>query len=332
MLPGGGTPSPVAVSGETRLAALIGAPAQGRRAGRRGGADLPGARHLALERRDVALVPLDRVLIRLQAIEDALVLADKVAAAGEDCGRAFLAYQSERMNRTARVVQEKLATLGIEHHTGIGKTGNPDLMAGISPGMVVGVTTEVIAGEGLILTAGGIDAHIHFICPQQIEDALHSGLTTMLGGGTGPAHGTLATTCTPGPWHIMRMMQAADAFPMNLAFAGKGNASLPAGLEEQVRAGACALKLHEDWGTTPGAIDCCLTVADAMYVQVMIHTDTLNESGFVESSVDAIKGRTIHAFHTEGAGGGHARGTGVVRSSHGENARIMLRVLLRWSH
>ncbi|MBO9465394.1 urease subunit alpha [Tropicibacter sp. R15_0] len=186
----------------------------------------------------------------------------------------------------------------------IGKAGNPDTQPGVD--IIVGPGTEAIAGEGRILTAGGFDSHIHYICPQQIEDALHSGLTTMLGGGTGPAHGTLATTCTPGPWHIGRMLQSADAFPMNLAFAGKGNASLPAALEEQVRAGACALKLHEDWGTTPGAIDCCLSVADAMDVQVMIHTDTLNESGFVENTVAAMKGRTIHAFHTEGAGGGHA--------------------------
>ncbi|MFC3616191.1 urease subunit alpha [Lutimaribacter marinistellae] len=186
----------------------------------------------------------------------------------------------------------------------IGKAGNPDTQPGVD--IIVGPGTEVIAGEGRILTAGGFDSHIHFICPQQIEDALHSGLTTMLGGGTGPAHGTLATTCTPGPWHIGRMLQAADAFPMNLAFAGKGNASLPAALREQVRAGACALKLHEDWGTTPSAIDCCLSVADDMDVQVMIHTDTLNESGFVENTVAAMKGRTIHAFHTEGAGGGHA--------------------------
>ena len=186
----------------------------------------------------------------------------------------------------------------------IGKAGNPDTQPGVN--IIVGPGTEAIAGEGKIMTAGGFDSHIHYICPQQIEDALHSGLTTMLGGGTGPAHGTLATTCTPGPWHIGRMLQAADAFPMNLAFAGKGNASLPAALEEQVRAGACALKLHEDWGTTPAAIDCCLGVADAMDVQVMIHTDTLNESGFVEHTVKAMKGRTIHAFHTEGAGGGHA--------------------------
>ncbi|WP_299428046.1 urease subunit alpha [uncultured Shimia sp.] len=186
----------------------------------------------------------------------------------------------------------------------IGKAGNPDTQPGVD--VIVGPGTEIIAGENRILTAGGFDSHIHFICPQQIEDALHSGLTTMLGGGTGPAHGTLATTCTPGPWHIGRMLQAADAFPMNLAFAGKGNASLPAGLEEQILGGACALKLHEDWGTTPAAIDCCLSVADDLDVQVMIHTDTLNESGFVENTVAALKGRTIHAFHTEGAGGGHA--------------------------
>jgi urease subunit alpha len=186
----------------------------------------------------------------------------------------------------------------------IGKAGNPDTQPGVD--IVIGPGTEIIAGEGRIVTAGGIDAHIHFICPQQIEDALHSGITTMLGGGTGPAHGTLATTCTPGPWHLGRMLQAADAFPMNLGFAGKGNASLPVALEEQVAAGACALKLHEDWGTTPAAIDCCLTVADALDVQVMIHTDTLNESGFVENTLAAFKGRTIHAYHTEGAGGGHA--------------------------
>jgi len=186
----------------------------------------------------------------------------------------------------------------------IGKAGNPDTQPGVD--IIIGPGTEIIAGEGKILTAGGFDSHIHFICPQQIDDALHSGVTTMLGGGTGPAHGTLATTCTPGPWHIARMLQAADSLPMNLAFAGKGNASLPAALEEQVRAGACALKLHEDWGTTPAAIDSCLGVADAMDVQVMIHTDTLNESGFVEHTLAAMKGRTIHAFHTEGAGGGHA--------------------------
>jgi len=186
----------------------------------------------------------------------------------------------------------------------IGKAGNPDTQSGVN--IIIGPGTEIIAGEGKILTAGGFDSHIHYICPQQIEEALMSGITTMLGGGTGPAQGTLATTCTPGPWHIGKMLQAADGFPMNLAFAGKGNASAPAALEEMVLGGACALKLHEDWGTTPAAIDCCLSVADAMDVQVMIHTDTLNESGFVESTIDAIQGRTIHAFHTEGAGGGHA--------------------------
>ncbi|MCZ4260747.1 urease subunit alpha [Limimaricola sp. G21655-S1] len=186
----------------------------------------------------------------------------------------------------------------------IGKAGNPDTQPNVD--IVVGPGTEVIAGEGRILTAGGMDSHIHYICPQQIEEALASGVTTMLGGGTGPAHGTLATTCTPGPWHLARMLQSADAFPMNLAFAGKGNASLPGALHEQVLAGASALKLHEDWGTTPAAIDCCLRVADETGVQVMIHTDTLNEAGFVENTVKAIAGRTIHAFHTEGAGGGHA--------------------------
>jgi len=186
----------------------------------------------------------------------------------------------------------------------IGKAGNPDTQPGVD--IIIGPGTEAIAGEGRILTAGGFDSHIHFICPQQIEDALHSGVTTMLGGGTGPAHGTLATTCTPGAWHIGRMLQSLDAFPMNFGISGKGNASQPGALVEMVQGGACALKLHEDWGTTPGAIDCCLSVADDMDVQVMIHTDTLNESGFVENTVAAMKGRTIHAFHTEGAGGGHA--------------------------
>ncbi len=186
----------------------------------------------------------------------------------------------------------------------IGKAGNPDTQDGVT--IIIGPGTEIIAGEGKILTAGGFDAHIHFICPQQIEEALTSGITTMLGGGTGPAHGTLATTCTPGPWHMARMIQSFDAFPMNIGLSGKGNASRPAALEEMVLAGACSLKLHEDWGTTPAAIDCCLSVADEHDVQVMIHTDTLNESGFVENTVAAIKGRTIHAFHTEGAGGGHA--------------------------
>jgi urease subunit alpha len=186
----------------------------------------------------------------------------------------------------------------------IGKAGNPDVQPNID--IIIGPGTEVIAGEGKIVTAGGIDVHVHFICPQQIDEALYSGLTTMMGGGTGPAVGTNATTCTPGPWHIQRMLQAADAFPMNLGFFGKGNASLAAGLIEQIEAGACGFKLHEDWGTTPSAIDCCLSVADDMDVQVLIHTDTLNESGFVENTIAAFKGRTIHTFHTEGAGGGHA--------------------------
>ena len=187
---------------------------------------------------------------------------------------------------------------------GIGKAGNPDVQPGVD--IVIGAATEIIAGEGSIVTAGGIDAHIHFICPQQIEEALSSGITTMLGGGTGPATGTNATTCTPGPWHISRMLQSADAFPMNLGFMGKGNASLPLPLEEQIAAGAMGLKLHEDWGTTPAAIDNCLTVADASDVQVAIHTDTLNESGFVEDTLAAFKDRVIHTYHTEGAGGGHA--------------------------
>jgi urease subunit alpha len=186
----------------------------------------------------------------------------------------------------------------------IGKAGNPDVQPGVD--IVVGPGTEAIAAEGKIVTAGGLDVHIHFICPQQIDDALYSGLTTMMGGGTGPAAGTNATTCTPGPWHIGRMLQAAEAFPMNLGFFGKGNASTPAALEEQVKAGVCALKLHEDWGTTPATIDTCLSVADEYDIQVLIHTDTLNESGFVENTVAAFKDRTIHAFHTEGAGGGHA--------------------------
>src|SRR3954465_685837 len=186
----------------------------------------------------------------------------------------------------------------------IGKAGNPDIQPGVD--IVIGPGTEIIAGEGKILTAGGVDAHIHFICPQQVEEAIASGITTMIGGGTGPATGTAATTCTPGPWHIARMLQAAEGLPVNLAFAGKGNASTPAARGEMIRAGASCLKLHEDWGTTPAAIDCALGVADRFDVQVMIHTDTLNESGFVETTIAAFKGRTIHAFHTEGAGGGHA--------------------------
>ena len=198
------------------------------------------------------------------------------------------------------------ADVGIKNGkiSAVGKSGNPDIQSNVN--IIIGPGTEVIAGEGNILTTGGFDSHIHFICPQQIDDALHSGLTTMLGGGTGPAHGTLATTCTPGPWHIGKMLQSAEDFSMNLAFAGKGNASLPSGLIEQINAGACALKLHEDWGTTPASIDNCLSVADKMDIQVMIHTDTLNESGFVENTISALKERVIHAFHTEGAGGGHA--------------------------
>jgi urease subunit alpha len=187
---------------------------------------------------------------------------------------------------------------------GIGKAGNPDIQSGVD--IVIGAATEVIAGEGSIVTAGGVDSHVHFICPQQLEDALMSGITTMLGGGTGPATGTKATTCTPGPWHLRAMLAAAEAFPMNLGFLGKGNASLPQPLVEQVEAGAIGLKLHEDWGTTPAAIDNCLSVADDMDVQVAIHSDTLNESGFVEATIAAFKGRAIHAYHTEGAGGGHA--------------------------
>ena len=186
----------------------------------------------------------------------------------------------------------------------IGKAGNPDTQPGVD--IIIGPGTEIISCEGNIVTAGGVDTHIHFIAPQQIEEALTSGITTMIGGGTGPATGTFATTCTPGPWHMERMLQAADAFPMNLGFLGKGNTSLPAGLHEQIDAGAIGLKLHEDWGSTPAAIDNCLSVAEATDTQVAIHTDTLNESGFVEDTVAAFKGRTIHTFHTEGAGGGHA--------------------------
>ena len=189
---------------------------------------------------------------------------------------------------------------------GLGKAGNPDVMAGVSDGMIVGVTTEVIAGEGMILTAGGIDSHIHFICPQQAYEALASGLTTMVGGGTGPATGTCATTCTPGAHHIRMMLEATDSLPMNFGFLGKGNSAKPEGLVEQIRGGAVGLKLHEDWGTTPAAIDYCLSVAEDEDIQVAIHTDTLNESGFVEASIAAFKGRTIHTYHSEGAGGGHA--------------------------
>jgi urease subunit alpha len=190
------------------------------------------------------------------------------------------------------------------HIAAIGKAGNPDVQPKVD--IIIGPGTEVISGEGKIVTAGGIDTHVHYICPQQIEEALYSGITTMMGGGTGPATGTNATTCTPGPWHIRRMLESADAFPVNLGFFGKGNASFPGALIEQIQAGACGLKLHEDWGSTPAAIDCCLSVADDMDIQVLIHTDTLNESGFVDETIAAFKGRTIHTFHTEGAGGGHA--------------------------
>src|SRR4051812_23686074 len=189
---------------------------------------------------------------------------------------------------------------------GIGKAGNPDVMAGVTKGMIVGVTTEAIAGEGLILTAGGIDSHIHYICPQQAYEAIASGLTTMVGGGTGPATGTCATTCTPAPFYLRAMLQAVDDLPLNFGFTGKGNTAQPEGLADQINAGAMGLKLHEDWGTTPAAIDCCLSVAEDHDIQVTIHTDTLNESGFVEASIAAFKNRTIHTYHTEGAGGGHA--------------------------
>ncbi|HEX4200605.1 MAG TPA: urease subunit alpha, partial [Chthoniobacterales bacterium] len=198
------------------------------------------------------------------------------------------------------------ADIGIKNGriAGIGKAGNPDIQPGVT--IIIGPSTEIIAGEHMIVTAGGIDTHVHFICPQQIDEAIAAGLTTMIGGGTGPATGTFATTCTPGPWHIERMLQAAEGYPINLGFLGKGNASQPEPLREQIAAGAIGLKLHEDWGTTPAAIDTSLTVADETDTQVALHTDTLNESGFVEATIAALKGRTIHAFHTEGAGGGHA--------------------------
>jgi urease subunit alpha len=225
--------------------------------------------------------------------------------------------QSQRMSRDCAdtVITNALiidwwgivkADIGIKDGriSGVGKAGNPDIQPGV--GIIIGPGTEIIAGEGMIVTAGGIDTHIHFICPQQIDEALASGVTTMIGGGTGPATGTFATTVTPGPWHLARMLQAADSYPMNLGFLGKGNASRPEPLREQIRAGAIGLKLHEDWGTTPAAIDTCLTVADETDTQVAIHTDTLNESGYVEATIAAFKGRTIHTYHTEGAGGGHA--------------------------
>ncbi len=252
----------------------------------------------------------------IQVEEDRTVYGDEVKFGGGKVIRDGMG-QSQCTSETAvdTVITNALivdhwgivkADVGIKNGriAGIGKAGNPDTQAGVD--IVIGPGTEVIAGEGQILTAGGIDAHIHFICPQQVEEALMSGVTTMIGGGTGPATGTNATTCTPGPWNIHRMLQSTDGLPMNIGFLGKGNASLPKALEEQLRAGAMGLKLHEDWGTTPAAIDCCLSVADRFDVQVAIHTDTLNESGFVEDTIAAFKGRTIHTYHTEGAGGGHA--------------------------
>jgi urease subunit alpha len=234
----------------------------------------------------------------------------KVIRDGMGQGQKLAAEVADTVITNALIVDAVLgivkADIGLKagHIQRIGKAGNPDVQPGVD--IAIGAATEIIAGEGMIVTAGGIDSHIHFICPQQIEEALMSGVTTMIGGGTGPATGTFATTCTPGPWHIHRMLEAADAFPMNLGFLGKGNVSQPEPLREQIRAGAMGLKLHEDWGTTPAAIDTCLSVADEMDVQVAIHTDTLNESGFVESTLAAFKGRAIHTFHTEGAGGGHA--------------------------
>jgi urease subunit alpha len=253
----------------------------------------------------------------IEVEEDRTIYGEEVKFGGGKVIRDGMGQS--QVSRAAGAVDTVITNALIVDHTGIykadiglrdgridaiGKAGNPDVQPGVD--IIIGPGTEAIAAEGKIVTAGGLDVHIHFICPQQIDDALYSGLTTMMGGGTGPAAGTNATTCTPGAWHIGRMLQAAEAFPMNLGFFGKGNASTPAALEEQVLAGACALKLHEDWGTTPAAIDTCLSVADAYDVQVLIHTDTLNESGFVENTIAAFKGRTIHAFHTEGAGGGHA--------------------------
>ncbi|HBR97943.1 MAG TPA: urease subunit alpha [Gammaproteobacteria bacterium] len=252
----------------------------------------------------------------IEVEQDHTVYGDEVKFGG---GKVIRDGMGQAQNNAADVVDTVITNALILDHwgivkadigikdgriRGIGKAGNPDTQAGVN--IVVGPGTEAIAGEGQILTAGGIDAHIHFICPQQVDEALMSGVTTMLGGGTGPATGTNATTCTPGPWHIHRMLQAAEALPMNLGFLGKGNASLPGALEEQLAAGAIGLKLHEDWGTTPAAIDNCLSVAEVGDVQVAIHTDTLNESGFVEHTLAAFKGRTIHTYHTEGAGGGHA--------------------------
>jgi len=264
-------------------------------------------------------VRLGDTLLLLEVERDHTVYGDECKFGGgkvlrEGAGQAAGVGQAEALDcliTNALVVDYTgiyKADVGIKNGliAGIGKAGNPDVMAGVSPGMIFGVTTEVIAGEGLILTAGGIDTHIHFICPQQVHEAIAAGLTTMIGGGTGPATGTCATTCTPGANHIRMMLQATDSLPLNFGFTGKGNTALPAGLPEQILGGAIGLKLHEDWGTTPAAIDCCLRVADEHDVQVTIHTDTLNESGFLEATLAAIKGRTIHTYHSEGAGGGHA--------------------------
>ena len=264
-------------------------------------------------------VRLGDTMLLLEVERDHTVYGDECKFGGgkvlrEGAGQAAGVGQAEALDCliTNAVVVDYTgiykADVGIKNGliAGIGKAGNPDVMAGVSPGMIFGVTTEVIAGEGLILTAGGIDTHIHFICPQQVHEAIAAGLTTMIGGGTGPATGTCATTCTPGANHIRMMLQATDSLPLNFGFTGKGNTALPAGLPEQILGGAIGLKLHEDWGTTPAAIDCCLRVADEHDVQVTIHTDTLNESGFLEATLAAIKGRTIHTYHSEGAGGGHA--------------------------
>jgi urease subunit alpha len=264
-------------------------------------------------------VRLGDTSLMLEVEKDHTVYGDECKFGGgkvlrEGAGQAAGVGQSEALDcliTNALVVDYTgiyKADVGIKDGliAGIGKAGNPDVMAGVSPGMIFGVTTEAVAGEGLILTAGGIDAHIHFICPQQAFEAVAAGLTTMVGGGTGPATGTCATTCTPGAHHLRMMLQATDGLPLNFGFTGKGNTALPAGLPEQILGGAIGLKLHEDWGTTPAAIDCCLRVADEQDVQVTIHTDTLNESGFVEATLAAIKGRTIHTYHSEGAGGGHA--------------------------
>lgn len=265
------------------------------------------------------LVRLGDTSLQLRVEKDFTVYGDECKFGGgktirEGMGQAAGASQADALDciiTNALVVDATgifKADIGIKGGViaGLGKGGNPDVMAGVTPGMVVGVTTEVIAGEGLIVTAGGIDSHIHFICPQQAYEAIAAGLTTMIGGGTGPATGTCATTCTPGAQYLEWMLQASDALPLNFGFTGKGNTALPQGLKEQILGGAIGLKLHEDWGTTPATIDCCLSLADDQDIQVTIHTDTLNESGFVEATIQAIGGRAIHTYHTEGAGGGHA--------------------------